>query len=688
MRYDAHVHTHPAPSSRFAARFPSFTPTVPLVLLVLLVLLGSPIAMPLARAAAIAAPAVTTQPAASVPPAAVPMPAPIDAHEVIALLDRTIQWFRTRGAGRNIAAQPSDWLIVSQNDRTARQILSLAFTIARADAKMIARAASRTATAPGTPGAPATPGTPATGLFRLKAKLADDQRSIDAELAAARRDLGNAHGKQRAALTAKLSELQGERDLTEARLSIVDTMADFVETSGAFGAGANSLNMQIDAMALALPGVESAATAAASMSATAAIAKESAAQAPPAEALVSADGGLWQLAHNVVSLAARTSNIEAQDRAAAVVQDAFIQARAPLIARVKALAASGDELAAKADNADAPALNGMRGQLDALASNFRQMSTLLIPFGKANVLFIQYRANLRSWRAAANRQYRDALTALGIRLGILLFVLAIVFVAAEFWKRAVFRYSHDARRRHQLLLFRDIALWSLVILILGMAFASEIGSIATLAGLITAGIAVAMQSVLVSIVGYFFLIGKYGIRVGDRVQIGDVTGEVIDIGLVRMHLMELGGQGKSGPTGRVVGFANSIVFQVSSGLFKQIPGIDMAWHEIKLTLPPDADPVAAKTRLLDAVNDALRDYRGEIDRQAAEIQAATASKSSGGAQPAVQLHFGPAAVEALVRYPVHLPQAAEIDERVSKELIRALGQQSAGIQSPRSDSPG
>ena len=674
MRYDAHVHTHPTPSSRFAAHFPWFTPTA------LLALLAMPLACAAASAAASAATAVTTQPsAATTTPAAAPLPAPIDAHEVIVLLDRTIQWYRTRGAGRNIATQPSDWLIVSENDRTARQILSMAFAIARADAQMIARAGSRTAAAAGTP---------ATGLFHLKAKLTDDQKSIDAELAVTRRDLGNARGKQRAALTAKLSELQGERDLTDARLSIIDTMADFVETSGAFGAGSNSLKMQIDAMALALPGVETAATAAAPTSATAAIAKESAVEAQPAPALVSADGGLWQLAHNVVRLAARKGDIEAQDRAAAVVQDAFIQARAPLIARVKSLAARGDELAALADNADAPALNGMRGQLDALASKFRQMSTLLIPFGKANVLFIQYRANLRSWRDAANRQYRDALSALAVRLGILLFVLAIVFAAAEFWKRAVFRYSHDARRRHQLLLFRDIALWSLVMLIIGIAFASEIGSIATLAGLITAGIAVAMQSVLVSIVGYFFLIGKYGIRVGDRVQIGDVTGEVIDIGLVRMHLMELGGQGKLGPTGRVVGFANSIVFQVSSGLFKQIPGIDMAWHEIKLTLPADADPVAAKARLLEAVNDALRDYRGEIDRQAAEIQAATASKSDGGAEPAVQLHFGPAAVEALVRYPVHLPQAAEIDERVSEELIRALGGRSAGIQSPRSDSPG
>lgn len=638
------------------------------------------IAIPVARGAvpAQAAPAAALPPPSAVP-APVSLPAPLDAQHVIALLDQTIQWYHAQGAERDVALQPSDWLILSENERTARQILSMAFAIARADAQMIAKAGNRTA------GATAS-GAPAAGLFRFKAKLAADEKAVDDELAAARHDLVHARGKQRVDLLAKISELQGEHDLADARLGIVDTMAEFVATSGAFGAGANDLKMQINAMALALPGAQ--ADAPGSVPASAAVAREPVAE--PAlvtgPALVTADGGLWHLAHDVIRLAARERGVEAQDRAAAAAQDAFIQARAPLIARVKALASRGDELAAQADNSDARTLSAMRAELDALAAKFKQMSGILIPFGKVNVLFIQYRANLHSWHDAANRQYRDALAALGVRLGILLLVLALVFTAAEFWKRAVFRFSHDTRRRHQLLLFRNIALWSLVVLIIGIAFASELGSIATLAGLITAGVAVAMQSVLVSIVGYFFLIGKYGIRVGDRVQIGDVTGEVIEIGLVRMHLMELGGQGRAGPTGRVVAFANSIVFQVSSGLFKHIPGVDIAWHEIKLTLPADVDPVAGKQRLLAAVNDALQDFRVEINRQAAEIQQATASKSGGGAEPVVQLQFGPAAVEALVRYPVHLPHAAEIDERVSKELIRAIAGLAGGLKAP--DPPG
>jgi small-conductance mechanosensitive channel len=254
-----------------------------------------------------------------------------------------------------------------------------------------------------------------------------------------------------------------------------------------------------------------------------------------------------------------------------------------------------------------------------------------------------------------------------------------VFGAAELWRSMVLRYIQDTRRRHQLLLLRRIALWSLVVIVIGIAFASELGSIVTFAGLITAGIAVAMQSVLVSIVGYFFLIGKYGIRVGDRVQIGEVAGEVIDLGLVRMYLMELGGKGTMGPTGRVVGFANSVVFQVSSGLFKQIPGVNFAWREVVLNLPPGADYAVIKERLIAAVTDALKDYRAEILRQTKEIERTTSSNSAVDAQPQVQLHFSAGGVEAHVRYPVHLQHAAEIDERVTEALANVVSNAAAGV---------
>jgi len=310
---------------------------------------------------------------------------------------------------------------------------------------------------------------------------------------------------------------------------------------------------------------------------------------------------------------------------------------------------------------------------------------MLTPLSQAGVLLDQYRHNLKSWQDSTQRQYHEALKALGLRVAFFGVLLAIVFGAAYIWKRVVFRYVHDPRRRARLLLLRRIVIWILVVTIAASTFATELGSLATFAGLITAGLAVAMQSVLVSVVGYFFLIGKYGIRVGDRVQIGNVTGEVIELGLVRLHLMELGGQGLRTPTGRVVAFANSVIFQASGGLFKQIAGVDLAWHEMTLNLPAGADYARAKDRLLDAVKRVLADYRDDIVRQTREIQRASSSATSEDAQPQVQLRFSANGVEALVRYPVQLTHAADIDERVSRELLSVVSELDA--QTPRLGSP-
>jgi small-conductance mechanosensitive channel len=366
--------------------------------------------------------------------------------------------------------------------------------------------------------------------------------------------------------------------------------------------------------------------------------------------------------------------IDSIDERTAALEQVFVQIRTKPLEQLKQYAAQSDALAAQADNANSTTLKGVRDQFDTLAWLFQQTSAVLIPLSKEGVLLKQYRHNLSNWRDAIKHQYHDALVALGVRLAILLAVLAVVFVGAEIWRRAVLRYAHETRRRNQLLMVRKVTTWVLVGIIVALTFVTELSTFATFAGLLTAGVAVAMQSVLVSIVGYFFLIGKYGIRVGDRVQIGTVSGEVIDLGLVRMHLMELNSQGSLGATGRVVAFANSIVFQTSGGLFKQISGVNFVWHETTLALPAGADYAALKEKLYNAVNDVVKKYHDEIVRQTKEILRTTSSNAAGvaSANPQVQLRFSASAVEAVVRYPVEIQHAAETDEKVSEAMIAAI----------------
>jgi small-conductance mechanosensitive channel len=100
------------------------------------------------------------------------------------------------------------------------------------------------------------------------------------------------------------------------------------------------------------------------------------------------------------------------------------------------------------------------------------------------------------------------------------------------------------------------------------AFASDLSSLATFFGLLAAGVAVALQSLIVSAVGYFVLVGRRGIRIGDRAQVSGVTGDVTDIGWLQFQLKEIDTRTQQ-PTGAVVTFSNSIVLaSPATGLSK------------------------------------------------------------------------------------------------------------------------
>lgn len=576
--------------------------------------------------------------------------------QIVQILDETVDWYRTLGTQQQAATQPSDLLILYANRQTADKVMAVAFEIARANAELISSETNAAREKEEASSAEAQ------SLNRIKQQLDQQRAELQGEIETVRRQIGAASAKERGDLQARLPVLQGELDLINARRNLFSNMTQFASES----TGANALKAHIDAIAASIPSANATAVTTTTMPATGSTSVTAAVSTSLSQF------GVWDLTATVLRLSAKARTIETVDARTAKLQKTFTQIGNAPLEQLKALAARGDALAAESDSRDRANLKRVRDQYDTIAWLFQQTSAIVAPLSKAEVLLTQYRSNLNNWREITQRQSREAWRALGLRLVIFAALLALVFTAAELWRRAVFRYVQDIRRRSRLLLLRKIVLWALVVSIAAATFATELGSLATFAGLITAGLAVAMQSVLVSVVGYFFLIGKYGIRVGDRVQVGSVTGEVIDLGLVRLHLMELSGQGAMSPTGRVVAFANSIIFQASGGLFKQIPGINLAWHEITVKLPAGADPAALKTRLIEAVSSVLKDYSDDIQRQTLEMQRTASAHGTSNAQPQVQLRFSVDGVDAIVRYPVELQHAAEIDERVSRELLNVI----------------
>lgn len=595
------------------------------------------------------------------------------ADQVIEVLDETVDWYRMLGTQQQAAAQPSELLILYANRQAADRVVATAFEIARANAELLSSEA-------GAAKARAEEATPES-LTNTRKKLDGQRADLQTQIDAARAGLASVPRAERAQPQARIDALQGQLDLVNARRNLLANMSQFEWESDGDGFGANALKAHIDAIAVSIPSAGSGAPATAA--AIAAKPADAASAGAPDPRMQIEEYGIWDLASAVMRLRSKARMIEAIDRRTADLEEMFERIRTPPQERLKVLAARGDELSAQSTDSTTASLRGVRDQYDTLAWLFQQTSAMVTPLSRVDVLLGQYRRNLANWDELTKRQLSDSVRLLARRLGIFVGLLAIVLVGAYLWRRIVFRYVPDARRRARFLLLRRIIIWFLISLIVLSTFVSEIGSLATFAGLITAGLAVALQSVLVSVVGYFFLVGKHGVRVGDRVQVGNVIGEVVDMGLVRLQLMELKGEGSHlAPSGRVVAFANSVIFQASGGLFKQIPGIDLAWHEVSLVLPPEADPAEMKQRLADVVSAVLEDYRDDILRQTQAMQRTSLAHvpnevQPGDVQPQVQLRFSATGVEALVRYPVTLQDAAEIDERISRELQAVIAPRGA-----------
>jgi small-conductance mechanosensitive channel len=145
------------------------------------------------------------------------------------------------------------------------------------------------------------------------------------------------------------------------------------------------------------------------------------------------------------------------------------------------------------------------------------------------------------------------------------------------------------------------------LLFLALLFEDRLGRLSFAIGVIGAGVAVALQDVVASIAGAFSIGFSKLYKVGDRVQIGDTRGDVIDIGILRTTLMETGEWvSKDLYNGRVVRIPNSIVLKAS--VFNYSQGFRFVWDEIKAVFSITTDCQLARETLLRVAQAAIGEY--------------------------------------------------------------------------------
>jgi small-conductance mechanosensitive channel len=571
-------------------------------------------------------------------------PNSIKDEDLLQYLDRTIAWYRGIGSVVQAPVTSGEVLFQDAIRQDSSRVLRLGFDFARAEAAILGRSAKG-----------ATPsGTDQSRVAQAEATAAQDITRLQGEIDQAGGEIQKTPARLRRGLIAKRDKLTAELNLAKARHDVLRGISGYLS-----GPDAGGLAGKINDLKRSVPEAQNDPQKAATHAAAS------------REEFRPQSAGIVGLATEIFTLSRKMSQLSDLAAQTDALRQAGGKMRAPLRTALQDTLQRADAIAQAPESDDPEKLEADRRELDGLLSRFKQLSTVLVPLGEQLMAIDASRSNLLQWRGSIVRDHVTALRYLLLRLGTLGVALLVLFILSEFWRRATVRYVRDSRRRRQFLLLRRIAVGCTIGLFVLLSFVTNFGSIATFAGLLTAGIALALQSVILSVVAYFFLIGRWGVRVGDRVTVSGVTGEVIDLGLFRLYLMELDGADSDlHPTGRTVTFPNAILFQPSA-LYKQLPGVEYTWRDVTLTLAPGSDIQLAESRIMAAAESVYAEYREAIDRQYAAVRNSIHLQMN-SPRPEGRLRVVSGGLEFTVRYPVEIRRAAEIHDRMTKKLLDVI----------------
>jgi small-conductance mechanosensitive channel len=229
---------------------------------------------------------------------------------------------------------------------------------------------------------------------------------------------------------------------------------------------------------------------------------------------------------------------------------------------------------------------------------------------------------------------------------------------------------------------------AILFIVLSVLFANWYTAVVSL-GLISLVLGFALQAPITSFIGWIYILIKAPYRVGDRIRMGDATGDVIDVNYLDTTLWEVGGEHVSTyhPSGRLIKFANSnvlnkTIFNYSWPLFPYI------WNDIKFQIAYQSDLEFVAKVLRETAQEEVGEMMMEHVRTYRELLKQTpVDELEVSEYPAVVFRIGDNTwVEAIVRYVVEPRQAGPVKTRLLKKMLERLNAEPDKVMFPKGDS--
>lgn len=198
----------------------------------------------------------------------------------------------------------------------------------------------------------------------------------------------------------------------------------------------------------------------------------------------------------------------------------------------------------------------------------------------------------------------------------ILIILVLAIIRYSILK-IVWRLTEEPKTRYTWKRSVSFTIGFLTLILVGSVWVKGIGEFGAFLGLLTAGLAIALKDPLTNIAGWIFILTRKPFTVGDRIQIGENAGDVIDLRLFQFTLLEIGNWVEADQsTGRIIHIPNGTVFTQNQSNYSA--GFEFIWNEIPILLTFESNWKQAKEILQKIVREHAESLSSDAEKRIIE----------------------------------------------------------------------
>jgi small-conductance mechanosensitive channel len=274
------------------------------------------------------------------------------------------------------------------------------------------------------------------------------------------------------------------------------------------------------------------------------------------------------------------------------------------------------------------------------------------------------------WSSQVELQHKIVLHLILKSLTVIATIILLTILAGWALQAMFDRMSQDRRQRQTLRIILNLGTQVVGLVLVLLVIFGTPQQMPTILGLATAGLTVVFQDFILAFCGWFVLMGRHGVRVGDWVEIAGVGGEVVEISVFRTWLLETGNWTAIGhPTGRRVSFLNG--YAIHGTYFNFSTTGQWMWDEIKVSIPVGIEAYPMIDKIREAAVKAT-----EADAKMAEEEWKRVTHEQGSpqfsAKPSVDMQPAGGGVDIVVRYVTRAGVRLETRNRLYETVVELM----------------